>query len=248
MIAFDALALAHGWLAVAVAAATDKNAPAQLFKTVLIEEHETGVRLYATDRFVLLTAWVPALEHEDDDRVPPIDVLPARTVIACDADGLGRHVLGYALSLANRIVNDKDAVYEPGMVEVRLDLDAPPPAGATVDDAFDGLASPYVVLEIPETESVHLPVVMAAAPEWRNIIGGFDGEETKHISLNPELLERIGKVRRHAAGPLVWSFGGAGRTALIDWPESTPHIEGAVAPRKPDDHDDEVPDDEGGVR
>ena len=54
---FDAPTLAHAWLAVAQASSTDKDMP-YLYRSVTVEEHPNGVRLLATDRFVLLAAWV----------------------------------------------------------------------------------------------------------------------------------------------------------------------------------------------
>jgi hypothetical protein len=49
--------LARAWLAVAGAASTDKERPA-LYRVVLLEVYETGVRLSATDSYWSATAWV----------------------------------------------------------------------------------------------------------------------------------------------------------------------------------------------
>lgn len=235
---FDAPTLAHAWLAVANAASTDKEAPASIFKAVTIEEHLRGIRLLATNRFILLTAWVPDLDHYYDGPEPDIADAPERTIVASDSDGRGRGLMGYVLSLAGRI-NDEE--YVPGQVSLDLDFDARKPVDSTTagDPTFDGLEPKYVVLSVPDTEKVYLPVVedtAVAGIAWRNIITRHEPDSTSQIMLNPEFVERIGRVGKHAAGFVTWYFGGASSAALVDWPDSEPHVNGAVMPRRdPDD-------------
>lgn len=221
-IEFDAPTLAHAFLGVFAAAGTDKDLP-ELFKAVAIERYDHGVRLVATDRFVMLTAWVPDVADYPE---PPVDELPSRTVVAADRDGLGRHLLGHVLSLSRR-----EDPYIHGMIRVRMEFDARMPPGEQ-PETLDGLEPVYVVLECPDVERVYLPVAGDRTVDWRRIVLDHEGEETKQIGLNPEFLERLGKVRRHAEGSLVWKFGGADRPALVDWPDSLPHIIGVVMPRK----------------
>ena len=57
---FDAPTFARAWLCVRQATATKDDA-AVLSKTVAVEEFDHGTRLVATDRYMLLTAWVPRL-------------------------------------------------------------------------------------------------------------------------------------------------------------------------------------------
>lgn len=236
---FDAPTLAHAWLAVANAASTDKEAPASIFKAVTIEEHLRGIRLLATNRFILLTAWVPDVDHYYDAPEPDIADAPERTIVASDGDGRGRGLMGYALSLAGRIPEEE---YVPGQISLDLDFDARKPVGSTSagDPTFDGLEPKYVVLSVPDTEKVYLPVVedtAVAGIAWRNIITKHEPDSTSQIKLNPEFVERIGRVGKHAAGYVTWYFGGQQRAALVDWPDSDPHVNGAVMPRRDLDDD-----------
>ena len=223
---FDAPTLAHAWLAVAQAAGTDKKLPL-LHKTVAIEEHTRGIRLISTDRFVLLTAWVPEIDFHYDDG-PDFDEAPIRTVIAADADGRGRSLLGYVCALVARDYVDDE--YAPGTLEVEVEFDARMPAGTGGPETLEGLEPTYTVLQVRDVEKVYLPVVEGTFPDWRKIASGFSPATTAEVALNPEVVERLAKVRKHAAGHLVWKFGGADRAALVEYSNSDPFVHGVVMP------------------
>lgn len=222
---FDGPTFAHGWLAVAHASSTEKLLP-QLYRTVALEVYEgRGVQLVATDRFILLTAWVP---DEDNARQPLVDEAPDRTVVARDSDSRGKSLLGYVCSLANRAGED----YIAGDLELRMELDQRLPAGSSPDTPLDGLEPTFVVLSVPDVEKVYLEAVAHEFPDWRSMIHEFDANQTDRLVLNPEFVERIAKVRKHADGPLTWRFGGPDRPALVDFAESDPHVTGIVMPRR----------------
>lgn len=221
---FDAPTLARAWLSVAQASSADKDLPT-LNKTVAIEEYLHGVRLVSTDRFVLLTAWVPNIDT-DTDAEPALDEAPDRTVIAADVDGRCRNLLGYVLSLANR-----DEHYQYEDLELRISFDVRLPAGSSGDaETLEGMEPIYTVFDVPDTEKVWVPVMQADYPSWRTIIHGFMSEMTDKISFNPELVERVTKVRRWSDGHLYWSFGGPDRAAMVDYRDSDPHVSGVVMP------------------
>lgn len=235
---FDAPLLAHGWLAAYQAAATDKKAPPLIYKSMVIEEYVTGVRLIATDMRILLTAWVPDLEHHYETREPGIDVAPERTVIANDADGLGRYLFGHAISLANRTLDDDSA---PGELEVSIDFDVRLPAGD--QPALEGMEPTYVRIKMPDELEAFLPVVQTephTAEAWRKVTATHVPLQAQELVLNPDLLERLGKARRHAFGAVTWSFGGEAKAALVDWRNSDPHVHGLVMPIAPTGDADEA--------
>lgn len=224
---FDAPTLAHAWLAVAQAASDDKTVPI-LRKTVAIEEHTRGVRLVSTDRFVLLTAWVPEVEFHYDSG-PDFDEAPIRTVVAADVDGRGRSLLGYVCSLINRDYPEDE--YAPGQLEVEVEFDARMPAGTSGgQETLEGLEPTYTVLQVRDVEKVYLPVVDGHFPDWRTIASSFSPATTSTVALNPEVVERLAKVRKHAAGPLLWEFGGADKAALVQYSNSDPLVHGVVMP------------------
>lgn len=233
---FDAPTLAHAWLAVAQAAGSEKQLPL-LYKTVALEEHIRGVRLIATDRFVLLTAWVPGIDFHYDT-VPDFDEAPIRTVVAADADGRGRSLLGYVCSLVNREFDEDE--YAPGQLEVEVTFDARMPAGTGGgQETLEGLEPTYTVLQVRDVEKVYLPVVDGTFPDWRTIASKFKSATTRAVALNPEVVERLAKVRKHAAGPLLWEFGGADKAALVEYANSDPRVHGVVMPIRDPNEDQE---------
>lgn len=221
---FDAPTFAGAWLAVAQASSADKDL-LTLNKTVAVEEYVHGVRLVATDRFVLLTAWVPNMDTKTNAE-PALDEAPDRTVLTADHDGRVKSLLGYVLSLANR-----EDPYVEGQIELRLTFDARLPAGSEGDDStLDGMEPIFTVFEIPDTEKVWCPVMQAEYPQWRSIIYGFMAESTSKIVLNPELVERVCKARKWTFGNVHWNFGGPDRAAMVDFYDSDPHLTGVVMP------------------
>lgn len=227
---FDAPTFARAWLSVAQASAT-KDDFVGLSKTVAIEEFTHGVRLVATDRFILLTAWVPELRvagsSDPHYAEPALDEAPDRTVIAADIDGRGKSLLGYCLSLASR----KDP-YVEGEIPIGLMFDVRIKPGESEPETFEGMEPSYAVLSVPDVERVYLQVVETDYPSWRNLTVTFHAEEAKGIALNPEFVTRVCNVRRWCFGPLVWTFGGSDRVAAVDYPESDPHVTGFVMPSR----------------
>ncbi len=221
----DAPTFARAWLSVAQASSA-KDDTAVLAKTIAIEEHTHGLRLVATDRFMLLTAWVPSLDTSTAAE-PALDEAPERTIVAADFDGRAKSLLGYVMTLAKRMETDD---LPPGTLEVEVTFDVKAPAGANVPDTLPGLVAVFAVLSVPDTEEVYLPVVQADYPQWRALVEGFKSVKTTRLAFNPEFLHRLAAVRRWCFGPLVWDFGGAEKVAAVDYPESDPHVSGLVMP------------------
>lgn len=224
---FDAPTFARALLSVAAAASTNKDLP--WYKAVAIEVHDTGIRLYATDRALLLAAWVPELDYHYDS-APDFEEAPDRVVVASDADGRGRGLAGYMISLASRS-GIKAEDWTPGHLAVQLDFDIRLPAGAkpVAQEALDGMEPTYVTLTVPDVEKVYLEVVPVTYPDWRNTLAHHEAASTTALRLSPEIVERLAKVRKHAAGPLVWNLAGKGKPALISFADSDPFVHGAIS-------------------
>lgn len=225
---FDAPTLAHAWLAVSAAAATDKQLPL-LHKSIVVEEYLHGVRLLATDRFILLTAYVPNLDHHDDRAWDFADA-PENTYILRDADGRARNLLGYVCALAARIEKEEFGDWAPGQLSITLTFGETIPS-TSPQAAFEGMDPLYATLSVPDKEKVYLEVVSRdQIADWRGLFAGHVALSTRQIQLNPDLIERLGKVAKHAPGPLVWSFGGERRAALVEYAGSDPTVMGLVMP------------------
>lgn len=228
---FDVPMLAHAWLAVSVASGTDKDL-APLYRTVAIEEHTHGVRLVATDRIVLLTAWVPELGS--DALEPEYAELPIRTVIAQDPKSRGRGMLGHLLSIAAER-GAQAGEYVEGMVEAEIQFDVRVPAGQHVPETLEGLEPTFTVLNSPDVEKVYLPVVEAKYPDWRAIFDSHTAKRASAVALSPEIAERVCKARKHAPGPLVLRFAGPDKAMRIEFAESDPFVHGVLMPARNDD-------------
>lgn len=223
---FDVPNLARGWLSVAQASANDKDLPT-LHRTVAMEVFPNGLRLVATDRYILLTAWVPDLADADE---PELSILPDRVVVAQDADGRGKGLFAYMLAVQARMERERDRELQWGELVATIDFDVRLPEGIDPQETLEGLEPTFAVIEVPDMERVWLPVVESLYPAWRSIVGGHEAVVTDTITLHPERLDKLAKVRRYAEGAIEWTFCGAERAALIHWPSSVPHVSGVVMP------------------
>lgn len=228
MIRLDGPLLARAWLAVATASSTDKT-DTQLFKAVAIEEHPTGVRLIATDRHLLLTSWIPDLEHLYGlgSQEPDIATLPDRTVIAADLRGRAASMLGDILTVAGQI---EKADYTLGDVEVSIDFDTRNPAGGPA--GFEGMDPTYVILKSPDVETVYVPTVDRAYADWRQAYDAHKPKTADDVMYNPELLARVAKVGKQAGGAVRLHMGGSTTPTRLEFPESDPDVSGVVVVKR----------------
>lgn len=224
---FDARDLSRGWLAVALASSKDAQRPV-LSRTVYIESYPEGVRLVATDSYVLLHAWVPDIEHTNDPG-PGMDEAPMRTAIALDTHGRAKGFLHHLLRLALKAQKE-----DWPAIEVRLRLDvADTEQGA--QHTLAGLEARYVVIEQPdvgdEAERLKMLTCEGVYPPWRKLLGNFTSELTTQLALAPDLVGNLAKVGRiHPGSKLGWSFGGENKAARVTVIDSDPHVEGIAMP------------------
>lgn len=218
---YNAGTLAKAWLSVAFASGSDPDIPI-LNRTVFIERFASGLRLVATDRYLLLTAFVPTIQHEDEDG-PDEYVVPDETAIAIDLDGRARGLLGYLLRQTRKAEKDGNP---PILVSLALNVtdDADTPTLA-------GLESRYVRIEYEAQERVQLEVYGGEYPDWRSMVIGFEAQQTASIALNPDILGRLaraGKLLDNA--PVSWEFGGSRRPASVLLSAITPRVSGVLMP------------------
>lgn len=207
---FDAARLALAWLSVRQASSSDANLPT-LDRTVALELYDDGVRLLATDRFVLLTAWVPTLGGSEE--APHISVLPTRTVVTKDADQRGKLLLEYGLKLTKLGKPGEELFYGDLVVDLELDVRLPVEPGA--DAPLEGLEPTYAVLTMPDRSQEHLPIIVSDYPDWRLLLDDFTAVTTERVGLPLERLARLGALGRWNEGPLRWTFGGPDKVARI---------------------------------
>lgn len=230
---------ATAFLAVAPAMGTDKNQFAT-YKTFTIEEHLHGCRLTCTDRFIMLTAWVPSLDNHYATP-PTLDTAPERTVVVSDRDGRGRSLAGYLLQ---RWRSDFEVeYYTPGELEVAVDHDVRLPAGQSPDQPLDGMDPTFTVITCPDVEKVYLEVAAVAAPSWRQIEATHETATRIDSAIRTEHLTALGKAGKHATGPAVFTFTTTG-SGRVEWPESDPPVHGWLSPIVDTDQPIPTPDDD----
>lgn len=220
MTTFDALYLSRGWLSVALASSTDKDRP-MLHKTVCVETYDHGIRLVATDSYILLHAWIPELDHELEPEAA-WDEAPERSTVAIDADGRGKSLMQYLYALATA---DAAPRYEMTMNPVKV-------RAGDGQGMFDGLAPDGIALEFPGVEKVTLGSFDGDYPNWRKTLAGtFRPRKTDAVALNCERIATLAKLGKlHGDRPLLWQFGGRDQMALVEVGDSEPHVGGAAMP------------------
>lgn len=216
---FDAAVLARGWLSVALASGKDGERTL-LDRTVHIEQHPGGLRLVATDSYMLLHCFVPDLEHEYD-QAPGLDEVPIATATARDPYARGRGFLGHVLRLAT----GEDA--EPIEIRVRLNV----MAEAKAQGAFSGMEAHQVVVEQPDVERLTLDVVEGTYPSWRPILAGVRPVATDRVALGPDVVGRLAKIAKvQPLARIGWTFAGELKAARVDLIDSDPYVDGIVMP------------------
>lgn len=232
-IPFDAPSFARAWLSVAQASGTDPDLPT-LDRTVAIEHYtDRGVRFVATDRYMLLTAWVPELGAVEAEE-PGLDEVPDRTVVTKDPDVRGKGLLAYVHKLARRMAKEMDCSIihdlDEGKLQLRLSFDVRVPVEDGHDIPLEGLEPRYVVLEIPDVENVYLDVIDARYPDWRSIQHNKHPETTETIALDLDRVTDLAGLRQWNTGAIVWTFQGEESVAFVDVLDSVPHVTGLVMP------------------
>lgn len=217
MTTFDALHLSRGWLSVALASSADKDRP-QLHRTVAVETYLKGVRLVATDSYMLLHAWVPELDNEDP--APEWDDAPLSTSVAMDVDRRGVGLMQYLYALATA---DAAPRYE-------MTLRVVPVRVGDGQGMFDGLAPTGVAIEFPGVERVTLGVHDGGYPDWRKTLAGFTAKKTDAVALHTDRLSTLSKLGKLHSGPILWRFGGRDQMAMLEVGNSDPRVAGAVMP------------------
>lgn len=216
---FHPSTLAKGWRSVALAASSDKARP--ILCGVHVEQHADGVRLIATDSYVLLSSWVPNLEAERDFKPEPgIDESPIATAIVLDPHGRGKGLLAHAQQLAA----------DDGIDEIRMDLGV-----VAVEDpdapGFAGMEPRWCVIEVSERERVKLRLCEGEYPNWRGLLVGITPTPSERVALAPDLVARLatlGKIQKETR--LGWTFTGEDKPVQVDLIDSHPYVSGLAMP------------------
>jgi hypothetical protein len=233
MITLDAGMLARGWLSVATAneKAAGSNRPA-LWRTVCIQQYTHGLRLSATDSYMLLHAWVPEKDYEYDLE-PELDEIPFATAVAIDQYSRGAGLLQYLLTLSKS--EDHKGLEVTVHMNVPWQDDDVDPA----DKQLDGFAALAVRIEYPDNERVQLPVYEGNYPTLAPLLGR-KGVRTEGVALAQRMCARLGKAAApHGELALVrCRFTGRNKPVLVEFGDE-PTVRGLAMPCRWDLETDE---------
>lgn len=216
---FDAGEFARAWLGVSHASGKDESRPS-LDHAVNVETFAHGLRLIATDSYVLLHAFINASGSARP--TPGLDEVPKDQAVVLDHDGRGKGLMTYLLVLSKAA---EKAGVTPPKVRFGIGTAAAVP-GATLP--LSGLAARTAIFDHPGSEVLALPLYEGEFIDWRLAVGKFKAVSTKAVALNPEILGRLAKLGGLYPEPLVWQFGGVNQMALLELGV----IRGAVMPIK----------------
>lgn len=225
MTTFNAGPLARRWLSAAVASSKDKSRPA-LDRTVYLEQFHEGMRITATDSYLLLTTFVPAIGNDDElPEVPSIDAVPYTSAVAMDPHGRARGLLGHALGLVAEYA--RADIVDAVEISVRLGV------VDELDDAwqaasFAGMDPAWVVLELPDRERVKLQTFEGEYPEWRRVLSSFRPKRTAGVALSAERMDQLARLAKYQDEALRFELGGESEGVRVTAPDAL--IEGLVMP------------------
>ena len=215
---FNAHTLSKSWLSVAIAASDDDARPV-LHRTTLVEEFDEGVRLVATDSYLLLKAWVPFADLDDDPDEPPIDELPTSVAICADRDKRVLALMKYLQTVTKDELED---------THVRVDFEI---TKTDVESTLEGIAPSAIRMHVSTRydEAIESPVFEGVFPNWRPLMRGHVWTQTALFALGTLTITKLGKLSalwKHAA--IEFKLGGKVGVARILVGDSG--VEGLVMP------------------
>lgn len=223
----NAAQLAKGWLSVSTASASEADRPA-LDRTVYIEQHTHGLRLTATDSYILLAAWVPEVDYDLEPEPSP-DEIPYAVAVTRDPYGRGAGLLAHLLRLAR--AEEKDFGKSDLAVTVKLNVPWQSPDTATADLQLDGFTALAVTLEHPDNEKVQLTVFEGDYPHTQTLIAAHRPMRTERLALSGWVVGHLAKAAKvHGPQAIIrQTFGGKDRAIGVEFGDD-PLIYGLVMP------------------
>lgn len=212
-------AFATAWLNAWLSTAEDAARPV-LHRTLLVEVFDSpaSLQMVATDSYTLLGSSVLT---DPDDEHPPLEQVPAESIIVMDHDGRAPTLLRWLLADCKAAAKAK--IDEPTVhVQIRSAESADAP---TLDPEMD--RREFVITT--DRERITLDVFDSEYPAWREVILGHRPAPTDEVALSPWLLARLGKLRDADTHPLRFRLGGPHGMALLDL-ASDPPVFGGIMP------------------
>lgn len=211
---------AIAWRAVIGAASTDDQR-GPIYRSVLIEQHDDGLLLVATNSYLMLYTWVGRDDANHLAGPPPIEDAPRAEIIVRDVSGLPAALFAHvAKNTKNAGVADRTTALELAVGRIEPHPDRPT-LGAEVDQ-------PALIARC-WNEAVAIPIVEGNYPAWRSALSPGAARGSKRVRLDPDQLRIVANVRTDDLDAVSMTFLGADRGVDLCMP-GDPTIYGRLMP------------------
>lgn len=176
---------AVAWLNAFLATSDVEERPL-LYKTLSAEFFKHGLHLIATNGHIMLRAWCPTFE-EDDEKLadwPDIAEVPERSVVIMDSDGFA---LGFMRTLLS-VTKDDPYKLAPLTIEV-----SPAPDGEQTP-LGEEFATEHLTLRACG-QRLDCKLMEETYPNWRGLQFGLPAERVDGMTIAPRYLGVIGKLK-----------------------------------------------------
>lgn len=224
VVKFNAWNFARSWASVALASGNDAARPS-MYRTVLIEQYESGVRFVATDSYLLLKAWVANIDFEDEPE-PMIDEVPIATAICADIDQRVLGMMKYAQKLTMG-----DGADTPVTISFRIGADTGATPGGT--GSLEGFERSSVFFRLSEQydETIKSPMFEGYYPNWRPLWVNHRWKPTGLIGFGIDGILRLGKLSALWSKAVInFELGGSVGVARIHIVAPDVNVTGLVMP------------------
>lgn len=231
MTVYNAWSLAKAWNSVAQAQSDDKARPA-LYRTTLIEQYPQGLRLVATDSYLLLKAWVPSVDYRGAAEPGRFD-LPEESTVCIDRDRRVVSLMTYAMAETKA-----DGQDTPLTMTLMLGTMKPGAQGE-----LEGMTQQAVSFQFEHEydERIETPIFDGFFPTWKNLWYAHQIQATTTVSFGANGLLRIGKLSQvWDKASIRFQMGGALGVAKFTVQAPDVNVEGLAMPIRDADSTDEV--------
>lgn len=221
------------WRNAFLAASDDDGRPA-LYRTVLVEWYQDGLRFVATDSYVIVASYADSDRWADGPvHAPDHDEAPAGSVVAIATDKLMADFLKHrAVEVKAWAKADAEGL-DPDPVDVTFSL-------GTIDEPNTGqqrldIGDRRALIVSADNERIAIPLYEGDYPNWRAILAGYRPRPKAQVRATTGLLARLGQLRTRGTVDceldltMAAQSGGA-ELVLVTGTGRVP-LEGAFVPR-----------------
>ncbi len=221
------------WRNAFLASSDDDGRPA-LYRTVLVEWYQDGLRFVSTDGYVIVTSYADGDRWSDGPvRSPDHDEAPAGSVVAIATDKLMADFLKHrAVEVKAWAKADAEGL-DADPVDITFSL-------GTIDEPNTGqqrldIGDRRALIVSADNERIAIPLYEGDYPNWRAVLAGYRPRPKAQVRATAGLLARLGQLRTRGTVDCELDLTMAAQTGgaelvLVTGTGRVP-LEGAFVPR-----------------